>query len=79
MVWSLYILRSYLVLKHPIVYTDHVSLRWIMKVTDASGRLIIWRVRLSEFDYEVNYKKGICHAHADALYRLETEDVRWKM
>ena len=31
-----------------------------------------WRLRLSEFDYEVRYKKGLLNTQADALSRLST-------
>ena len=44
-----------------------------MNVKDPSGRLIRWRLRLSEFDFEIKYKKGNANSQADALSRLLTE------
>ncbi|CDF36773.1 unnamed protein product [Chondrus crispus] len=66
-------LRPYLYGEHFIVHTDHASLRWLMNVTDPSGRLIRWRLRLSEFDFEIKYKKGKANSQADALSRLLTQ------
>ena len=43
-----------------------------MNVTDPSGRLIRWRLRLSKFDFEIKYKKGKANSQADALSRLLT-------
>ena len=44
-----------------------------MNVTDPSGRLIRWMLRLSEFDFEIKYKNGKANIQADALSRLLTE------
>ena len=44
-----------------------------MNVTDQSGRLIRWRLRLSEFDFEIKSKKGKANSQADALSRLLTK------
>ena len=43
-----------------------------MTVTDPSGRLTRWRLRLAEFDFRISYKKGTDNHHADALSRLLT-------
>ena len=71
-VWALTTLRPYLQGENFIVHTDHSSLRWLMNINDPSGRLMRWRLRLSEFDFEVQYKKGKANTQADALSRLQT-------
>lgn len=43
-----------------------------MSLTDASGRLARWRLRLLEFDFTVKYRKGAANAIADAISRLPT-------
>ena len=44
-----------------------------MNVTDPGGRLIRWRLRLSEFDFQIKYKKGNANSQTDAFSRLLTE------
>ena len=67
-IWAVQNLRPCLYGEHFIVHTDRASLRWLMKVTDPSGRLIRWRLRLSEFDFEIKYKKGKAKAR-QTLYQ----------
>ena len=52
------------------VRTDHVALRWLMKLTDSTGRLMRWRFRLSEFDFTIQYRRGIVQQVPDALPRI---------
>ena len=56
-----------------IVYTDHASLHWLLSITDPSGLLIRWHLRLSEFDFEVKFKKAKANIQADALSQLITD------
>ena len=71
-VWALSTLRPYLMGTHFVVHTDHSALRWLMEISEPSGRLMRWRLRLSEFDFDVRYKKGTLNTQADALSRLGT-------
>ena len=72
--WSVLTLRPYLEGSHFIVRTDHNSLRWMMTLNDPTGRLMRWRLRLLDFDYEVLYRSGRVHQVPDALSRLLHED-----
>lgn len=36
-----------------MIWTDHDSLKWILKLAYAADRLARWRLRLSEFDFNV--------------------------
>jgi hypothetical protein len=69
-VWSILHLRPYLESRHFVVRTDHNSLRWVLNLADAQGRLARWRLRLLEFDFEVQYSPGASHHAADTLSRL---------
>ncbi len=44
----------------------------MMNLTDVSGRLARWRLRLLEFDFTVKFKKGAKNTVADAVSRLPT-------
>ena len=74
LVWSCQILRPYLEGRHFTAYTDHQCLRWLLDATDVSGRLARWRLRLSEFTFRVEYRKGSQNAVADAMSRLLTSE-----
>ena len=57
--WAVQTLRLYLERERLTVNTDHHSLRWLMILADASGRLARWRLYLAEYDFDVNYLKRI--------------------
>ena len=74
-VWSVLYLRPYIEGTHFKVRTDYEALKWLMTLTDPSGRLTRWRLRLAEFDYEITYRPGRVHQVPDALSRIETSGV----
>ena len=53
--------------------TDHSSLRWLMTINDPSGRLMRWRIRLSEFQFKIHHKKGYLNTQADTVSRLASD------
>ena len=73
MVWALATPRPYLQGEYFILHSDHASLRWLMDIAEPSGRLMLWRLRLSEFDFQVEYKKCKLNTQADALSRQATD------
>jgi RNase H-like domain found in reverse transcriptase len=62
--WANLHLHLYLEGQKFIIRTDHHSLRWVLNSSDAQGRLARWRLRLLEFDYEVQYNPGALHLGA---------------
>ena len=50
------------------IRTDHDALRWLMTLTDYSGRLMRWRLRLSEFDFTIPYRPGRVQQVPEALF-----------
>lgn len=61
--------RPYLYGRLFTVVTDHKPLVWLHSIKDSTSRLWKWRTRLSEYQYEIQYKKGTLNYNADALSR----------
>jgi hypothetical protein len=43
-----------------------------MNVKDPGSRLLRWRIKLEEYDYEIVYKRGSLNTNADALSKMNT-------
>ncbi|GJW60713.1 reverse transcriptase domain-containing protein, partial [Tanacetum coccineum] len=63
--------RPYLVLSKTIVYTDHLTLKYLLVKQDAKPILLRWILLLQEFDVIIRDKKGADNLSADHLSRLE--------
>jgi hypothetical protein len=74
-VWSTKHFRPYLYGRKFKITTDHQPLTWIMNVKDPSSRLLRWRIKLEEYNYEILYKKGALNTNADALSRINEMKV----
>lgn len=76
-VWAVKRLRQYLLGKKFTIQTDHQALKWLFNVKDPSSRLLRWRLKLEEYEYVIEYKKGKENQAADALSRLHltTEEI----
>lgn len=48
---------------------DHKPLEWLNSVSDPTSRLMRWRLKLAEYDYQIKYKPGKRNKNADALSR----------
>jgi hypothetical protein len=66
-IWSCKHFRQYLYGRNFTVVTDHQPLTWIFSVKDPSSRLLRWRLKLEDYEYEVKYKKGSSNTNANAL------------
>jgi hypothetical protein len=49
------------------VVTDHSSLRYLSKMSNPSGRLARWSLKLQQFDFDIIYRKGAYQRVPDAL------------
>ncbi|RDX97082.1 Retrovirus-related Pol polyprotein from transposon 17.6, partial [Mucuna pruriens] len=63
--------RSYLLGSKVIVFSDHATLKYLLKKLDAKPRLIWWMLLLQEFDLKIRDKKGAKNTVVDHLSRLE--------
>lgn len=70
-VWATKYFRPYLFGRKFKILTDHKPLQWMMNLKEPNSRLTRWRLKLSEYDFTVMYKKGKCNTNADALSRIE--------
>ena len=73
-VYAIRTCRHYLMGEKFTVLTDHNSLSWLMKINDPSGRLMRWRLRLAEYNFDVRYKKGAQNWCADFASRMHTSN-----
>lgn len=62
--------RCYLENGRPFtVYTDHSALKWFLSLTNPTGRLARWGVRLSAFDFSIKHRRGKDNVIPDSLSR----------
>ena len=61
--------RPYLYGRKFILFTDHRPLIWLHRVKDPTSRLVRWRLKLAEYEYEIRYQPGKSNKLADALSR----------
>ena len=74
--WAITSLRPSIEGTRFLVRCDHMALKWILTTTACTNnRLNRWRIRLAEFDYDVEYKPGRQPVIADALFRMMTEGL----
>ena len=64
--------RYYLCGSKFTIITDHVALKWLLNSTSETinRRLERWKITLSEYEYDIIYRKGINHSNANAFSRL---------
>lgn len=70
-VWATKYFRPYLYGRKFKIITDHKPLQWLFSLKEPHSRLVRWRLKLEEYDYEICYKKGKKNTNADALSRIE--------
>lgn len=51
------------------VITDHYSLLWLNRMKDPTGKLARWSVKLQQFDFDLQHRKGKFNVVPDALSR----------
>lgn len=57
------------------IFTDHMSLRWLMSQKDLSGRLARWSLKLQAFDFSIEHRKGKDNIVPDCLSRAFCEEI----
>nr|CAH7755026.1 unnamed protein product [Callosobruchus chinensis] len=70
-VWAVKCFRPYIYGRKFTIVTDHKPLQWLFSVKDPSSKLLRWRLKLEEHDFDIVYKKGTLNKNADFLSRIE--------
>jgi len=74
-VWAVKHFRPYVYGTKFLIITDHKPLIWLFSVNPDSGsRLIRWRLKLEEYDYEIIHRAGKGNTNADTLSRNRITD-----
>lgn len=71
-IWAVTLPRPYLEESRFIIKTNREVLRHILTIAKATGKLARWRLRLSEFEFDIVYRVGMKHQAADTLSCLKT-------
>ena len=50
-----------------LLRTDHASLKWLVNFREPEGMLARWLSVLSNYDFEVQHRRGALHSNADGL------------
>lgn len=66
--------RPYLYGRKFTIFTDHRPLQWLFNCQNPNSKLCRWRIRLSEYEYEIKHKAGRVNSNADGLSRLLDTD-----
>ena len=67
--------RHYLLGRRFQIVSDHRPLMWLKGLSNPTGRLGRWALKLSEFDYEITYRKGKLNMNADFLSRMGADVI----
>ena len=77
-VFALKKFRPYLVGSKIVIYTDHATIKYLLRKANSKPRLIRWILMLQEFDLVIKDNKGFENLVADHLSRLVNDDVTSK-
>ena len=61
--------RPYLYGTKFTIITDHKSLIYLHNLNETSPRVARWKLKLREYDYEIQFKPGASNLNADSLTR----------
>lgn len=73
--WATDHYRSYLLFKKFTLVTDCGAILWLFDSQHLSPKMLLWALKLWEFDMELQWRKGTDHVVPDALSRLRLEET----
>lgn len=72
-IWACKHFRPYLYGNRFTIYTDHKPLSWLFSLKEHNSRVMRWRLKLEEYNYDIKYTKGSSN-QADFLSRIRVEN-----
>ena len=72
-IWSTKYFRPYLYGVKFLVRTDHRPLVWLSSLKEPNSKLQRWKIKLNEFDFDIEYVKGSENNVADFLSRIDVD------
>lgn len=73
-VWGIEQFRPYVFGRHFVVYTDHKPLLWLWNIKNPNSRLMRWRIRLEQYNFDIRHTPGRSNQVADAFSRIDTQN-----
>jgi len=67
--------HALLAYNHFLLFTDHISLKWLRDIRHRKGRLYRYSLLLQPYQYTVHHKPGRLNVNADVISRLENLPV----
>ena len=74
-IWAVCHFRVYLFGIDFIIQSDHKPLRYLSNMKDLNGRLTRWSLKLQEYNFIIEYRKGSKNGNADALSRYDIREI----
>lgn len=72
-VWATKVFRPYLFGRKFTIKTDHRPLVWLNGLKEPNSKLQRYKIRLNEFDFDIEYVKGKQNFVADGLSRIKLD------
>lgn len=69
-VWAMKYFRPYIYLMDFILVTDHAALQWMMNNPNPTKRMTRWILTITDYPFQIQYRKGKKHQNVDALSRI---------
>ena len=74
--WAINYFKPYIFGKKFLVKSDHKPLTYLFSLKNPSSKLTRMRLDLEEFDFDIEYIKGKDNCGADALSRIDFEQIK---
>jgi hypothetical protein len=70
LVWAVDYFKPYITGRKFLIQVDHNPLVWLQRTKDSNQKLLRWSLKLQEYDFDIEYKKGSSHTNVDTLSRI---------